>query len=132
MNENAISRHIVQCAIEVHQHLGGPGLPENVYQLALAWELEQKGFQVETEKLLPVRYKGHEMGDPYRIDMVVNNLVIVECKATTAYNPVFESQLLTYLRLSGLKLGLLINFGEKLVKQGIHRVINSVLDPSDS
>jgi GxxExxY protein len=60
------------------------------------------------------------------------NLVIVECKATTAYNPIFASQLLTYLRLSGLKLGLLINFGEKLVKQGIHRVINGVLDPSDS
>jgi GxxExxY protein len=131
MNENAISKDIVECAIEVHQHLGGPGLLENVYQLALAWELRQRGFQVETEKLLPVIYKGHEIGDPYRIDMVVNNLVIVECKATTAYNPVFEAQLLTYLRLSGLKLGLVINFGEKLVKQGLHRVINGLIEPSD-
>ena len=75
---------------------------------------------------MPIIYKGHTLATPLRLDLLVNGLVIVECKATTRYNPIFEVQLLTYLRLTGLKLGLVINFGERLVKDGIHRVVNNL------
>ncbi len=126
MDENQISRVIVQAAIEVHRTLGGPGLLESVYEEALAWELEQHGLTVERQKLIPVTYKGCALGTPLRLDLLVNGKVIVECKATTDYNPIFEVQTLTYLRLTGLKLGLVINFGERLVKDGIHRVVNGL------
>jgi GxxExxY protein len=81
---------------------------------------------VEQEKLVPVNYKGQILSAPLRLDLLVGHLVIVECKATTDYNPIFESQTLTYLRLTGLKLGLVINFGQRLVKHGIHRVVNGL------
>jgi len=126
MDENELSRVIVQAAIEVHRTLGGPGLLESVYEEALAWELEQRGLTIERQKFIPLVYKGQTLSTPLRLDLLVNGLVIVECKATTQYNPIFESQLLTYLRLTGLKLGLVINFGERLVKDGIHRVVNNL------
>lgn len=126
MDENELSRVIVQSAIEVHRVLGGPGLLESVYEEALVWELEQRGLTVERQKSIPLVYKGQTLSTPLRLDLLVNGLVIVECKATTQYNPIFESQLLTYLRLTGLKLGLVINFGERLVKDGIHRVVNNL------
>jgi GxxExxY protein len=126
MDENEISKIIVIAAIEVHRTLGGPGLLESVYQESLAWELNQKGCKVEIEKIVPVVYKGQTLGSPLRIDLLINEKVIVECKATTDYNPIFEIQVLTYLRLTGLKLGMVINFGEKLVKDGIHRVVNKL------
>jgi GxxExxY protein len=126
MDENEISKIIVIGAIEVHRTLGGPGLLESVYQEALAWELIQKDCKVEFEKIVPVVYKGQTLGTPLRIDLLINEKVIVECKATINYNPIFETQVLTYLRLTGVKLGMVINFGEKLVKDGIHRVVNKL------
>ena len=126
MDENAISKIIVEAAIETHRTLGGPGLLEGIYEEALAWEISRRGMLVERQKEIPMLYKGQRLGTPYRLDMLVGGLVIVECKSTSEYNTIFEAQLLTYLRLTGLKLGLVINFGEKLVKYGIHRVVNGL------
>lgn len=124
MTENEISRILLDYAIEVHRTLGGPGLLESVYEEALTWEATQHGLQVARQVQLPVRYKGVVLAAPLRLDMLVENKVIVECKATLEYNPIFEAQALTYLRVSGLKLALVINFGEKLLKHGFHRVVN--------
>jgi GxxExxY protein len=126
MTENDISRAIYECAIEAHRTLGGPGLLESVYEEALAWELAQRGLKVGRQVSQPILYKGQHLSTPLRIDLIVGGKVIVECKATTQYNSIFEAQLLTYLRLTGLKLGLVINFGERLVKDGIHRVVNGL------
>lgn len=126
MTENEISKHIVESAIEVHRTLGGPGLLESVYEEALVWELQQRGQEVQRQVSLPIPYKGCTLASPLRIDLVVAGLVIVECKATNQYNSIFEAQALTYLRLTGLKLGLVINFGERVVKDGIHRVVNGL------
>ncbi len=126
MTENDISRAIYECAIETHRTLGGPGLLESIYEEALAWELQQRSLNVQRQVSLPVPYKGQTLGTPLRIDLLVEGKVIVECKATTQYNDIYEVQLLTYLRLTKLKLGLVINFGEKLVKEGIHRVVNGL------
>ena len=124
MNENEISREIVDCALEVHRTLGGPGLLEGVYEEALAWELRQAGLPIARQVELPINYKGDKLATPLRIDLVVGRKVIVECKATERYNSISEVQTLTYLRLSGLKLGIVINFGCHMVKNGIHRVVN--------
>lgn len=126
MSENDISRHIVLAAIEVHRTLGGPGLLESVYEEALVWELEERGLSVRRQVGVPIPYKGHTLASPLRIDLIVGDLVIVECKATAQYNRLFEAQTLTYLRLTGLKLGLVINFGERLVRDGVHRVVNGL------
>jgi len=122
--EDQISHHIVGACIEVHRTLGGPGLLESVYEEALVWELKERGLGVERQKLIPINYKGVMLANPLCVDVLVDELVIVECKAVTAYNSIFEAQALTYLRLTNLKLGLVINFGERLVKNGIHRVVN--------
>ncbi|MHB1185255.1 MAG: GxxExxY protein [Desulfobulbia bacterium] len=124
--ENELSKIIIACALEAHRTLGGPGLLESIYEEALVYELGQQRVEVQRQVLLPVNYKGKLFGNSLRIDLLVDNLVIVESKATTQYHPVFESQLLTYLRVSGLKLGLVINFGEILLKNGIHRVVNGL------
>lgn len=126
MNENELSNVIIGLAIEVHKTLGGPGLLEGVYEEALVWELRRNNFQVKRQIELPIKYKEIVVGKPLRLDIIVNDLVIIECKSCMGHNDVFEAQLLTYLRLSGLKLGLLINFGEKLVAQGIRRVVNGL------
>lgn len=125
-SENKISKEIVRCAIEAHRTLGGPGLLESVYEEALAWELTQAGLQVQRQIHVPIPYKGQTLASPLRIDLVVNGKVIIECKATTKFNEIFRAQTLTYLRLTGLKLGLVINFGERMVKDGIHRVVNGL------
>lgn len=127
-DENIISRDIVRCALEVHRTLGGPGLLESVYEEALAWELSQTGLDIQRQVNLPIPYKGRNLASPLRIDLIVGRKVIVECKATSKYNDLFEAQLLTYLRLTGLKLGLVVNFGERLLKDGIHRVVNGLQD----
>ena len=106
--------------------LGGPGLLESVYEEALAWELQSRGLTAQRQVSLPIAYKGRTLGNPLRIDLIVDGLVVVECKATSINSPVFEAQTLTYLRLTGMKLGLLINFGERFVKNGIHRVVNGL------
>jgi GxxExxY protein len=126
VHENQISRAVLDAAIEVHRTLGGPGLLESVYEEALAWELQQRGLPVERQKPIDITYKGQRLGVPLRLDLLVGGKVIVECKATNKYNPIFQTQVLTYLRLTGLKLGLVINFGEKLVKHGFHRVVNGL------
>lgn len=122
--EDLLSYQIIGAAIEVHKTLGGPGLLESVYEEALVWELQNSGLEVKRQVNVPISYKGNHLATPLRIDMLVENLVIVENKATTNYNPIFETQTLTYLRLMNLRLGLVINFGEKYVKNGIHRVPN--------
>ena len=126
MNENELSRIIVDVAIEVHRTLGGPGLLEGVYRDAMVFEIQKRGLGVEKEKSIPIKYKGEVIGTPLRLDLLVGGLVILECKAVITYNAIFESQVLTYLRLTDLKLGLVINFGQRLVKNGIHRVVNGL------
>ncbi|HJS75071.1 MAG TPA: GxxExxY protein [Vicinamibacteria bacterium] len=126
MTENEISRFIVTAAITVHRTLGGPGLLEKVYEEALVYELKRQGFEVERQKVFPISYGGNSLSTELRVDLVVAEKVIVECKAAAAYNPVFAAQALTYLRLSGLRLALVINFGKPLVKDGIRRVVNGL------
>jgi len=126
MIENELSKTILTAAIEVHRTLGGPGLLESVYEEALAWELTQGGLYVQRQEPMPIPYKGQFLATPLKIDLIVAKRVIVECKATSKYHEVFEAQTLTYLRLTGLKLGLVINFGERLVKDGVHRVVNGL------
>ena len=126
MDENEISKHIVGCALEAHRTLGGPGLLECVYEEALCWELAQHGLTVERQMVVPILYKGEQLAAPLRLDVLVEKKVVIEVKATSTYNPIFEAQALTYLRLLNLKLALVINFGEKLVRDGIHRVVNGL------
>lgn len=126
MNENDISRIVVDSAIEVHRILGGPGLLESIYEEALIFELQQKGVEAQRQLPVPVVYKGHTISAPLRLDLLVGNKVIIECKSLAVYNSIYEAQLLTYLRLMDLKLGLVINFGTRLVKDGIHRVVNGL------
>lgn len=123
---NEVSRIIIDAAIEVHKALGGPGLLESAYEEALAYELTLRGLTVERQKELPLFYNGHELMTGYRIDLLVDGQVIVECKAMIEYNVIFEAQALTYLRASDLRLALVINFGERLLKSGIHRVANGL------
>lgn len=129
MNENDISGEIIGASIEVHRTLGGPGLLEIIYEEALQEELTRRGLKVSRQEQIPIRYKGKTLGHPLRLDLKINDLVIVDPKAVTEYNPIFDAQMLTYLRLSGLKLGLVINFGEKYIKNGIHRIVNGLNNP---
>ncbi len=126
MNENQISKVIVDSAIEVHRELGGPGLLEGVYEEAMVEELTRRGLKAERQLQVPIVYKGKTLGVPLRLDLRLNGLVLVDNKAVTEWNPIFEAQMLTYLRLTKLKLGLVINFGERYVKDGIHRVVNGL------
>ena len=126
MNENEISKIIVEAAIEVHRELGGPGLIEDLCEEALAEELRLRGLTVERQLPVRVRYKGRVLNKPLRLDMKVGGLVLVDNKATTEWHPVFEAQMLTYLRVTGLRLGLVINFGERIVTAGIRRVVNGL------
>ena len=131
MTENEIARMIVDAAIVVHRELGGPGLLEDVYEEALAEELRLSGLKVERQLPVRITYKGRVLSKPLRLDMKVEGLVLVDNKAVTEWNPIFEAQMLTYLRLTGLKLGLVVNFGERFVKSGVHRVVNGLLDDVD-
>lgn len=126
MDENEISRVIVDSAIEVHKTLGGPGLLESVYEEALAWELVSRGLSVKRQIEVEISYKGNLLASPLRLDLLVNDLVIVEVKSVALYNRIFEAQALTYLRLMNLKLALIINFGESRVSNGVHRVVNGL------
>lgn len=131
MTENEIAKIIVDAAIEVHRELGGLGLLEDVYEEALAEELRLRGLKVERQLPVRITYKGRVLSKPLRLDMKVEGLVLVDNKAVTEWNPIFEAQMLTYLRLTGLKLGLVINFGEQLVKNGIRRVVNGLPEDLD-
>ena len=109
-----ITGDIIGCAIEVHRELG-PGLLESVYERCLAWELAQKGYRVAVQKELPVLYKGKDLECGFRADLIVDGSVLVEIKAAEAITPVYEAQVLTYMRLGGMRTGLLINFYVKIV-----------------
>lgn len=126
MTENEISKIIVESAIEVHRTLGGAGLLEGVYEEALFWELKTRDLFVEKQLEVPIIYKGHSLASPLKLDLLIEKKVIVEAKAVVNYNSIFETQALTYLRLMNLKLALVINFGEKRVASGIHRVVNDL------
>jgi GxxExxY protein len=124
MENNEITEIIIGAAIEVHKHLG-PGLLESTYETCTAYEIGQRSeLDVVRQTALPIRYKTLDLEDAYRIDLLVANRVIVEVKAVERVLPVHEAQLLTYLRLTGLHLGLLINFNVPVLKSGIKRFIN--------
>ena len=125
MEENVLSGNVIGAAIEVHRVLG-PGLLESAYELALERELALQGVQVERQKPVPLAYKGVDLGDGFRIDLLVNDRLIVEIKAVERIQPIHEAQLLTYLRLTGKSIGLLINFNERILKSGVKRVANGL------
>ena len=120
---NAITEQIIGAAMDVHRVIG-PGLLESAYEACLAFELRARGFRVEQQKPLPVVYKQVKLDCGYRLDMVVNDLVIVEIKAVEKLNAVHEAQLLSYLRLLNCRVGLLLNFHCTMLKHGIRRVVN--------
>lgn len=126
MDENDLSRIVIGAAIEVHKVLGGPGLLEDVYEEALCYELVSRGLDVKRQVGFKVVYKGQELDKRLVLDVLVNDILIVEVKAVATYHTIFESQLLTYLRITNRKLGLVINFGETYVKDGVHRVVNNL------
>lgn len=123
---NQVSGIAIDAAIEVHRELGGPGLLESVYEEALVEELTMRGLSVERQQQVPIRYKGKLLSTPLRLDLRVNGLVIVDPKAVAEYNKIFDAQMLTYLRLTGMKVGLVINFGDRFVKDGVHRIVNGL------
>jgi GxxExxY protein len=123
---NRITRHIIQCAMEVHKSLG-PGLMESVYDVCLYEDMRSKGLIVERQKVLPVTYKGCSVNKDFVIDHLVEDMVIIELKSVEAILPVHEAQLVTYLKLSEKKIGLLINFNVTMLKDGIRRKINGKL-----
>ncbi|MGC5746976.1 GxxExxY protein [Chryseobacterium sp. NFX27] len=127
MTENELSYKIIGAAIEVHKTLG-VGLLENAYEIALAYELKQLGMDVKQQISLPLKYKEVTVENAYRIDLIVEGKVIIEVKAVLDLNPVFYSQVLTYLKLTNVKLGLLINFNTELIKYGIHRIVNKLVN----
>lgn len=125
MHENEVARAVVDAAFRVHSTLG-PGLLESVYEAALAHELRSKGLSVARQRPVRVVYDGVEFDEGFRADLVVAETVIVELKSVESVAPVHKKQLLTYLRLSGRRLGLLINFGAPYIKNGITRVVNGL------
>src|SRR6478609_6388543 len=125
MTENELSKIIVNTCFQIHTELG-PGLFESVYEECLYYELIQEGLFVERQKELPVIYKNIKMEVGFRTDLIVEKKVIIEIKSVELIVPVHQKQLLTYLRLTGLKLGLLVNFNEALIKDGIQRIVNNL------
>ncbi|MCL0061110.1 GxxExxY protein [Dehalococcoidia bacterium] len=121
-NPDEITQTIIGAAMAVHRELG-PGLLESTYQACLAWELAQRGLKVEPQKALPVIYHDVQLDCGYRIDMLVADQIVVELKAVERLEPIHQAQLLSYLKLSGYKVGLLINFNVKVLKNGIRRLV---------
>src|SRR5215467_14119958 len=130
MGENEIAKQVLDAAFTVHTKLG-PGLLQSVYEVVLAYERQKRGLTAERQKAMPILYDNIRFDEAFRSDLAVNGKVIAELKSVEALLPVHAKQLLTQLRLSGLKLGLLINFGEAHLRNGIKRVINGHLDPKD-
>jgi GxxExxY protein len=122
MEINQLSYTIIGCAYKVHRNLG-PGLLESTYEVCLEYELIKEGLYVERQKALPVYYEGHKLEAGYRIDLLINKLILVELKAVEQVAPVHKAQLMTYLKLTGLKIGLLLNFNVVDMKKGINRII---------
>lgn len=120
---NTLTGKIIGAAIEVHRTLG-PGLLESAYEACLVFELKEKGLNVEQQKPLPLVYKNVKLDSGYRLDLIVEGKIVVEIKSLSEIAAVHKAQLLSYLRLANLQIGLLINFNVKMLKQGIHRIIN--------
>jgi len=127
MNENQITEQVIGAAIEVHKALG-PGLLESIYQDCMAIELGLRAIPFQGQTPVQLRYKGHEVGADLRVELLVGGKVVVELKATDSLLPVHEAQLLTYLRLTGCRVGLLINFNVPVLKQGVRRMVNQYDD----
>ena len=127
MTENETATAVVDAAFKIHKTLG-PGLLESVYEAVLDFELQSRGLQVARQVGLPVHYDGVKLELGFRIDLMVNNKLIIEVKSVEAVAPVHKKQLLTYLRLTDLRLGLLINFNVERIKDGIQRVVNGLVD----
>ena len=128
MHENEIGSVVVDCAVTLHQDLG-PGLLETVYEVTLARALERRGLGVQQQVIVPIKYEGETFTEGFRADLIVESKVLLELKSVERVTPAHRKQLLTYLRLTGLKLGYLLNFGEALMRDGITRTINGTLDP---
>ncbi len=122
MEFDELSNKVIGCALEVHKNLG-PGLLESAYERCLSYELTNAGLKHETQKSLPVKYKGIQIDCGYRIDIQVENKLIIELKAVDAILPLHQSQLLTYMKLAGVSTGLLFNFNVKRFKDGIERFV---------
>ncbi|MDF1525766.1 MAG: GxxExxY protein [bacterium] len=122
---NALSKEVVDAAFQIHCKLG-PGLLESAYEKILIYELRNRDIPVETQVLMPIKYDGRIFDTGFRADLVVDNILLVELKSIDHATDAHKRQLLTYLRLSGMKLGLLINFGESLIKNGITRIVNGL------
>ena len=125
MKENAIGTQILAAAIEVHRVLG-PGLLESVYEVALTSELCDRGLVVERQVPVPILFKGHRFEEGFRADLIVEHKVLLELKSVERVNPAHRKQVQTYLRLTGLKLGYLLNFGDATLRDGITRCVNGL------
>jgi len=125
MSENELSRIVFDCALKVHQTLG-PGLLESAYEECLFYELKKSGLAIEKQKPLPLIYEEIKLDIGYRLDIIIENKLILEIKSVDALNEVHFAQLLTYLKLTNCKLGLLINFNVALIKNGIRRIVNNL------
>ena len=129
-NLNSITSQIIGLAIKVHR-LMGPGLLESVYLNCLCYELNKAGLKVEREKMVPLVYEGMKLNQSYRLDLLVQEKVIVEIKAVESITAVHRAQLLSYLKLTGCPIGLLINFNVELLKEGISRIVNNFSETSE-
>ncbi|MDM1553303.1 GxxExxY protein [Chryseobacterium indologenes] len=127
MTENELSYKIIGAAIEVHKNLG-VGLLESAYETALAYELRTMNLNVKQQIVLPLQYKEVTIENAYKIDLIVEDKVIVEVKSVLELHSIFSAQVLTYLKQTDMKLGLLINFNSELIKYGIHRIVNKIID----
>lgn len=125
LDENGLASVVVDAALSVHRAFG-PGLLESVYERALCMELQERGVPFERQVPIPVRYKGKELGEGFRADIIVANRLLVELKAVEESPPIHKKQVITYLRLTGLKLGLLVNFGSERISSGITRLVNGL------
>lgn len=125
MTENEIAAQVVDAAYQIHVKLG-PGLFESVYEVVLAYELKNRGLHIERQAPISIEYEGIKFDEGFRADVIVENKVIIELKSIESLGNVHKKQLLTYLKLTNMKLGLLINFGESLIKDGIVRIVNGL------
>jgi len=125
VKENEIAKQIVDASFQIHTALG-PGLLESVYEKVLEHELKKRGLSVERQRAIPIQYGGLLFDEGFRADIIVEDCIIVELKSVETVAPVHKKQLLTYLRLADKKLGLLINFGSALIKNGIYRIVNGL------
>ncbi|MCK6518374.1 GxxExxY protein [Myxococcota bacterium] len=125
MTENDLAKLVVDCAFKVHTTLG-PGLLESVYETVLAHEVQRRGLRVQRQAPITITYDDLQLDEAFRADLIIEDRLIVEIKSTESTPPVHKKQLLTYLRLSGRKLGLLINFGAPRIKDGITRIVNGL------